>query len=61
MTLVDEMKLQAIRPALMVDVPAITPIARQSFERYVPLIGRPPASMRANFSKHVLEDTVFIS
>ena len=61
MTLVDEMKLQAIRPALMVDVPAITPIARQSFERYVPLIGRPPAPMRANFSKHVLEDTVFIS
>jgi len=43
MTLDDEMKLPAIRLALIADVPAITLIARQSFERYVPLIGRPPA------------------
>ena len=61
MTLDDETKLPAIRPALIADVPTITLIARQSFERYVPLIGRPPAPMRANFSKHVLENTVFIA
>ena len=61
MALDDETKLPAIRPALIADVPTITLIARQSFERYVPLIVRPPAPMRANFSKHVLENTVFIA
>ncbi len=43
------------------EVAAIKLIARKSFERYVPLIGKPPASMNADFSGHVLKDTVFIA
>ena len=43
------------------EVPAIKLIARKSFERYVPLIGKPPAPMNADFSVHVLKATVFIA
>ena len=43
------------------DVSAIKLIARKSFERYVPLIGKPPAPMNADFSVHVLKATVFIA
>ena len=43
------------------EVPAIKLIARKSFERYVPLIGKLPAPMNAYFSGHVLKGTVFIA
>jgi ribosomal protein S18 acetylase RimI-like enzyme len=61
MTSDDEKKQPFIRLAMTTDVPAIKLIARKSFERYVPLIGKPPAPMNANFSGHVLKDTVFIA
>ena len=60
MTPDDEKKQPFIRLAMTIDVPAIKLIARKSFERYVPLIGKSPASMNADFSGHVLKDTVFI-
>ena len=61
MTSDDEKKQPFIRLAMTTDVPAIKLIARKSFERYVPLIGKPPAPMNANFSGHILKDTVFIA
>ena len=61
MTSDDEKKQPFIRLAMTTDVPAIKMIARKSFERYVPLIGKLPASMNAYFSGHVLKGTVFIA
>ena len=60
MTSDDEKKQPFIRLAMTTDVPAIKLIARKSFERYVPLIGKLPAPMNAYFSGHVLKGTVFI-
>ena len=61
MTSDDEKKQPFIRLAMTTDVPAIKLIARKSFERYVPLIGKLPAPMNAYFSGHVLKGTVFIA
>ena len=61
MTPDDEKKQPFIRLAMTTGVPAIKMIARKSFERYVPLIGKLPAPMNAYFSGHVLKGTVFIT
>ena len=61
MTSDDEKKQPFIRLAMTTDVPAIKLIARKSFERYVPLIGKLPAPMNAYFSGHALKETVFIA
>tara|TARA_B100001093_G_scaffold517538_1_gene599368 strand:+ start:785 stop:1297 length:513 start_codon:yes stop_codon:yes gene_type:complete len=61
MTSDDEKKQPFIRLAMTTGVPAIKMIARKSFERYVPLIGKLPAPMNAYFSGHVLKGTVFIA
>lgn len=61
MTSDDEKKQPFIRLAMTTGVPAIKMIARKSFERYVPLIGKLPAPMNAYFSGHVLKGTVFIT
>ena len=61
MTSDDERWPPLIRLAMTTEVPAIKLIARKSFERYVPLIGKPPAPMNADFSVHVLKATVFIA
>ena len=61
MTSDDERWPPLIRLAMTTEVPAIKLIAQKSFERYVPLIGKPPAPMNADFSVHVLKATVFIA
>ncbi|MBP7000301.1 GNAT family N-acetyltransferase [Amaricoccus sp.] len=43
----------AIRPAAAADEPAIRACAAQAFARYVPLIGRRPAPMDANFAAQI--------
>ena len=57
----DEKKQPFICLAMTTDLPATKLIARKSVERYVPWIGEPPAPMNANFSGHILKDTVFIA
>ncbi len=49
-----------IRPALQADEPAIIAIAEDAYARYVPLIGKRPAPMDADFSRHIAREETFV-
>lgn len=49
-----------IRPATPADAPACRRIARAAYAPYVPLIGRQPAPMLADYAAHIARDTVFV-
>lgn len=49
-----------IRRAEPSDAVACAAIAHAAYQRYVPLIGRPPAPMVADFPRHIVDDTVFV-
>lgn len=50
-----------IRPAVASDEPEIRQCAEQAYARYVPLIGRKPAPMVADFAAQIAEATVHVA
>lgn len=49
-----------IRPAIPADAAACRAIARAAYAPYVPLMGRAPAPMLADYARHIARDTVFV-
>jgi len=49
-----------IRPATPDDAAACRAIARAAYAAYVPLMGRAPAPMLADYAAHIARDTVFV-
>ena len=49
-----------IRPATPADAPACRAIAHAAYAQYVPLMGRQPAPMLADYAAHIAHDTVFV-
>lgn len=50
-----------IRQAVANDEPEIRECARQAYARYVPLIGRKPAPMTADFAKQITAGEVYVA
>lgn len=50
-----------IRPAVASDVSEITECAAQAYARYVPLIGREPAPMIADFASQIAAGDVYVA
>ena len=49
-----------LRPATLDDVPAIRLLVTEAYQRYVPLIGKPPSPMLDDYAARVREDLVFV-
>jgi ribosomal protein S18 acetylase RimI-like enzyme len=50
--------MNAIRPAVLVDIPAIKNCAKAAYELYVERIGKEPAPMKANFVQQLNTHTI---
>ncbi|MFV3314559.1 GNAT family N-acetyltransferase [Pseudomonas sp. NY15374] len=50
-----------IRPATPTDQPAIQACAEQAYARYIPLIGRKPAPMLADYARQIAEGQVHVA
>ena len=47
--------------ATLSDAPNLVRLAHEAYRHYVARIGRPPAPMLADFTRHITDDTVFIA
>ena len=47
--------------ATLSDASNLVRLAHEAYRHYVARIGRPPAPMLANFTRHITDDTVFIA
>ncbi|WP_455886166.1 GNAT family N-acetyltransferase [Pseudomonas rustica] len=50
-----------IRLAIATDEPEIRQCAQQAYARYVPLIGRKPAPMTADFARQIAQAVVYVA
>ncbi|RII78360.1 GNAT family N-acetyltransferase [Pseudomonas monteilii] len=50
-----------IRLALATDEPEVRQCAEQAYARYVPLIGRKPAPMTADFARQIADGVVYVA
>ena len=49
-----------IRSAQICDAGRIAEIAKRAYQQYLPLMNKAPAPMDANYTRHILEDAVFV-
>ena len=49
-----------IRSAQIGDAGRIAEIAKLAYQQYLPLMNKAPAPMDANYTRHILEDAVFV-
>ena len=47
--------------ALLSDAPNLVRLVHEAYRHYIARIGRPPAPMLADFTRHITDDTVFIA
>ena len=47
--------------ATLSDAPYLVCLADEAYRHYIARIGRPPAPMFVNFTRHITDDTVFIA
>ena len=47
--------------ATLSDAPNLVRLAHEAYRHYIARIGRPPAPMLADFTRHITDDTVFIA
>ena len=47
--------------ATLSDAPNLVRLADEAYRHYIARIGRPPAPMLADFTRHITDDTVFIA
>ena len=47
--------------ATLKDAPYLVRLADEAYRHYIARIGRPPAPMLADFTRHITDDTVFIA
>ena len=47
--------------ATISDAPNLVRLAHEAYRHYIARIGRPPAPMLADFTRHITDDTVFIA
>ena len=47
--------------ALLSDAPNLVLLVHEAYRHYIARIGRPPAPMLADFTRHITDDTVFIA
>ena len=47
--------------ATLSDAPYLVRLADEAYRHYIARIGRPPAPMPADFTRHITDDTVFIA
>ena len=47
--------------ATLSDAPYLVRLADEAYRHYIARIGRPPAPMLADFTRHITDDTVFIA
>ena len=50
-----------LRPANPQDTPHLTRIAGEAYRQYIPLMGREPAPMGADYASHIADDTCFVA
>lgn len=49
-----------LRPAIPQDAPHLARIAGEAYSPYIPLMGREPAPMGADYAAHIAQDTCFV-
>ena len=47
--------------ATLSDAPTLVRLAHEAYRHYIARIGRPPAPMLADFTRHITDDAVFIA
>ena len=54
-------KIFTLRSASPQDIPVLTRIAGEAYSPYIPLMGREPAPMGADYASHIAQDTCFVA
>ena len=54
-------KIFTLRPAIPQDAPILTRIASGAYSPYIPLMGREPAPMGADYASHIAQDICFVA